>query len=96
MGNRAWLNTFYINITTKENDMGQVKNWAMEMQEYSWHLIDEMADRNISLEQARETFVAKYGQAQVTVLNDLIEDNNDEWRGQSDMIQDDEDREYGW
>jgi len=76
--------------------MGQVKNWLMEMQEYSWHLIDEMADRNISLEQAREFFVAKHGQSQVTVLNDLIEDNNDEWRGQPDMIQDDEDREYGW
>ena len=55
-----------------------------------------MADRNISLEQAQETFVAKYGQAQVTVLNDLIADNNDEWRGHADMIQDDEDREYGW
>ena len=76
--------------------MGQVKNSLMEMQEYSWHLIDEMADRNISLEQARETFVAKYGQAQVPVLNDLIEDNNDEWRGHADMILDDEDREYGW
>ena len=59
--------------------MSGVKNWLMEMQEYSWHLIDEMADRNISLEQAQETFVAKYGQAQVTVLNDLIADNNDEW-----------------
>ena len=80
--------------------MSGVKNWLMEMQEYSWHLIDEMADRNISLEQARETFVAKYGQAQVTVLNDLIEDNNDEWRSQhrdSDCWIDDEgEYNYGW
>ena len=73
--------------------MSGVKNWLMEMQEYSWHLIDEIAYRNISLEQARENFVAKYGQAQVTVLNDLIEDNNDEWRDQhqdSDCWIDDE------
>ena len=80
--------------------MSGVKNWLMEMQEYSWHLIDEMADRNISLEQARENFVAKYGQAQVTVLNDLIEDNNDEWRDQhrdSDCLIDDEgEYNYGW
>ena len=80
--------------------MSGVKNWLMEMQEYSWHLIDEMADRNISLEQARETFVAKYGQAQVTVLNDLIEDNNDEWQDQhrdSDCWIDDEgEYNYGW
>tara|TARA_R110000764_G_scaffold32363_1_gene73441 strand:- start:5 stop:247 length:243 start_codon:yes stop_codon:yes gene_type:complete len=80
--------------------MSGVKNWLMEMQEYSWHLIDEMADRNISLEQARENFVAKYGQAQVTVLNDLIADNNDEWRDQhrdSDCWIDDEgEYNYGW
>jgi len=62
--------------------MSGVKNWLMEMQEYSWHLIDEIADSNISLEQAREDFVAKYGQSQVTVLNDMIAENDDEWRDQ--------------
>ena len=78
--------------------MGQVKNWLMEMQEYSWHLIDEMADRNISLEQARETFVAKYGQAQVPVLNDMIAENDDEWRDQYrdvDYMLDDEGFRHG-
>tara|TARA_R110000796_G_scaffold62469_1_gene144104 strand:+ start:352 stop:588 length:237 start_codon:yes stop_codon:yes gene_type:complete len=78
--------------------MGQVKNWLMEMQEYSWHLIDEMADRNISLEQARETFVAKYGQAQVPVLNDLIAENDDEGRDQyrdADCMIDDEGYQHG-
>ena len=62
--------------------MGKVKNWLMEMQEYSWHLIDEMAERNMTLDQAREDFVAKYGQSQVTVLNDMIAENDDEWRDQ--------------
>jgi hypothetical protein len=80
--------------------MSGVKNWLMEMQEYSWHLIDEIADRNISLEQAQETFVAKYGQAQVTVLNDLIAENNDEWRDQyrdvDCWIDDDGEYNYGW
>ena len=54
----------------------------MEMQEYSWHLIDEMAEQNTTLDQAREDFVAKYGQSQVTVLNDMIAENDDEWRDQ--------------
>ena len=62
--------------------MGKVKNWLMEMQEYSWHLIDEMAEQNMTLDQAREDFVAKYGQSQVTVLNDMIAENDDEWRDQ--------------
>ena len=62
--------------------MGQVKNWLMEMQEYSWHLIDEMAEQNMTPDQAREDFVAKYGQSQVTVLNDMIAENDDEWRDQ--------------
>ena len=57
--------------------MSGVKNWLMEMQEYSWHLIDEMAERNMTLDQAREDFVAKYGQSQVTVLNDMIAENDD-------------------
>ena len=62
--------------------MSGVKNWLMEMQEYSWHLIDEMAEQNMTLDQAREDFVAKYGQSQVTVLNDMIAENDDEWRDQ--------------
>ena len=62
--------------------MGKVKNWLMEMQEYSWHLIDEIAEQNITQDQAREDFVAKYGQSQVTVLNDMIAENDDEFRDQ--------------
>ena len=62
--------------------MSGVKNWLMEMQEYSWHLNDEMAEQNMTLDQAREDFVAKYGQSQVTVLNDMIAENDDEWRDQ--------------
>lgn len=52
--------------------MGQMKNWLMEMQEYSWHLIDEIDDDIITIDEARQQFVDKYGQAQVTVLNDMI------------------------
>ena len=78
--------------------MGKVKNWLMEMQESSWYLIDEMAEQNMTLDQAREDFVAKYGQSQVTVLNDMIAENDDEWRDQYrdvDCMIDDEGYQHG-
>jgi len=52
--------------------MSRIKNWLMEMQEYSYHLLDEMEDDIITIDEARQQFVDKYGETQVTVLNDMI------------------------
>ena len=43
--------------------MSGVKNWLMEMQEYSHHLIESM-----TVETAREFFIKKYGESQVNVF----------------------------
>ncbi len=47
--------------------MSGVKNWLMEMQEYSHYLIDTM-----TVETAREFFIKKYGESQVNVFNDEL------------------------
>tara|TARA_R100000426_G_scaffold3156_1_gene5404 strand:- start:37 stop:348 length:312 start_codon:yes stop_codon:yes gene_type:complete len=47
--------------------MSGVKNWLMEMQEYSHHLIESM-----TVETAREFFIKKYGESQVNVFNDEL------------------------
>ena len=47
--------------------MSGVKNWLMEMQEYSHHLIESM-----TVEMAREFFIKKYGESQVNVFNDEL------------------------
>ena len=47
--------------------MSGVKNWLMEMQEYSWHLLD--AETNINT--ARETFITKYGETQLDVFDNV-------------------------
>ena len=47
--------------------MSGVKNWLMEMQEYSHYLIDSM-----KVEMAREFFIKKYGESQVNVFNDEL------------------------
>ena len=47
--------------------MSGVKNWLMEMQEYSHHLIDTM-----QVDEARKHFVNKYGKAQEHVFNDVV------------------------
>jgi len=45
--------------------MSRVKNWLMEMQEYSHYLIDTM-----QVDEARKHFVNKYGESQEHVFND--------------------------
>ena len=47
--------------------MSGVKNWLIEMQEYSHYLIDTM-----TVETAREFFIKKYGESQVNVFNDEL------------------------
>tara|TARA_R100001443_G_scaffold71487_2_gene79787 strand:- start:1845 stop:2156 length:312 start_codon:yes stop_codon:yes gene_type:complete len=47
--------------------MSGVKNWLMEMQEYSHYLIESM-----TVETAREFFIKKYGESQVNVFNDEL------------------------
>ena len=47
--------------------MSGVKNWLMEMQEYSHYLIESM-----TVEMAREFFIKKYGESQVNVFNDEL------------------------
>ena len=60
--------------------MSGVKNWLMEMQEYSHYLIDSM-----KVEMAREFFIKKYGESQVNVFNDelsfLISEGVDLFKG---------------
>jgi len=49
--------------------MGQVKNWLMEMQEYSGHLLNKMEEEELSLLHTRQLFIDKYGSGQVDVFD---------------------------
>ena len=48
--------------------MGGVKNWLMEMQEYSQYILDVH-----DLPTARQMFADKYGQSQLSVFEDEVE-----------------------
>ena len=43
--------------------MGGVKNWLMEMQEYSWYLLDKY-----QTPVAQDKFIEKYGESQLPVF----------------------------
>ena len=43
--------------------MSGVKNWLMEMQEYSWYLLDKY-----QTPVAQDKFIEKYGESQLPVL----------------------------
>ena len=53
--------------------MSGVKNWLMEMQEYSWYLLDKMQEEELSLTHTRQLFIDKYGTNQVDVFDSSYE-----------------------
>ena len=54
--------------------MGQVKNWLMEMQEYSYHLLDRVTEKELTYKEAKEKFVAEYGNNQENIFTDITEE----------------------
>jgi|TARA_R100000656_G_scaffold78140_1_gene57542 hypothetical protein len=54
--------------------MGQVKNWLMEMQEYSYHLLDRVVDKELTYKEAKENFVAEYGNNQEDIFTDVTKE----------------------
>jgi len=54
--------------------MGQVKNWLMEMQEYSYHLLDRVTEKELTYKEARENFVAEYGNNQEEIFTDITKE----------------------
>ena len=54
--------------------MGQVKNWLMEMQEYSYHLLDRVTEKELTYKEAKENFVAEYGNNQEEIFTDITKE----------------------
>ena len=54
--------------------MGQVKNWLMEMQEYSYHLLDRVTEKELTYKEAKENFVAEYGNNQEEIFIDITKE----------------------
>ena len=45
----------------------------MEMQEYSWYLLDKMQEEELTLTHTRQLFIDKYGTNQVDVFDSSYE-----------------------
>ena len=45
----------------------------MEMQEYSWYLLDKMQEEELTLTHTRQLFIDKYGNSQVDVFDSSYE-----------------------
>ena len=54
--------------------MSGVKNWLMEMQEYSYHLLDRVTEKELTYKEAKENFVAEYGNNQEEIFTDITKE----------------------
>jgi len=54
--------------------MSRIKNWLMEMQEYSYHLLDRVVDKELTYKEAKENFVAEYGNNQEDIFTDVTKE----------------------
>ena len=54
--------------------MSRIKNWLMEMLEYSYHLLDRVVDKELTYKEAKENFVAEYGNNQEDIFTDVTKE----------------------
>ena len=64
---------FLLAATRSSTSHSKIKNWLMEMQEYSWYLLDKMQEEELTLTHTRQLFIDKYGTNQVDVFDSSYE-----------------------